>query len=493
MTLLFSLLTFIGLIFLGAVRWVRWLAIVQQKEYRVDRLLAFFITPEGKGELLRLIPDRHSLSRSGLKRPHLTARVAAIGVASIGLILIQAMVALGLYNFNWLLAVAWGVVSLVVLPLVVVLSTFPTWFFAELVTTIQLVAASSKLRRAKPLVIGIGGAYGKTTTKLLLHHILNQHQPTFTTPFSFNTRYSVAKSIATGYHNEQWVIIEYGTYHRGEIKALAKWFPPHLAMETGFTEQHLSLFGSVENIIAAESELAAAVPAESVVFCHAQDKGALAIAQAGVAKSHARIIPYSGEESQVQLRAVTLNELGQLCFSWQGHKVVTKLVGEHYRVNVQGAIAVALHLGVPEKTIVTALNSFTPNQRFIKSYRTKNGALVINDGFAANPQGFLAAMELLQQVHKKQATKNVTLLFGGIVDLGEMSSELHHSFAQAARHVCTQVFYTGDTGRDAFTAGWGKPVVSDKATQLELLKKMDRNNVVLIEGRVPVEIEQMLR
>jgi len=46
------------------IRLLRWLSIVQQKEYRFDRLVLFLKTTQGQEELIRLIPKKSDFSRT---------------------------------------------------------------------------------------------------------------------------------------------------------------------------------------------------------------------------------------------------------------------------------------------------------------------------------------------------------------------------------------------------------------------------------------------
>ena len=67
-------LIFLFLIASFFVRSLRWLGVLQQKEYRMDRLLLYLISSEGIKELFRIIPKKNDFTRTGLKRPKLTAR-----------------------------------------------------------------------------------------------------------------------------------------------------------------------------------------------------------------------------------------------------------------------------------------------------------------------------------------------------------------------------------------------------------------------------------
>ena len=62
------------------IRMLRWFSIIQQKEYRFDRLMLFIKTTQGQRELIRLIPKKSDFSRTGLKRPKITMRILVIAL-----------------------------------------------------------------------------------------------------------------------------------------------------------------------------------------------------------------------------------------------------------------------------------------------------------------------------------------------------------------------------------------------------------------------------
>lgn len=486
-------LTLFPLAMLAVIRWLRWLAFAQQKEYRLDRLVSWLKTDEAGQELRRWWPQPSDFSRRGLKRPRITFRVLTVAVLS-GMI-----VSLGLGTSYWLGGIwaLWfvAIVVYLVLPGVIVLALVPTAVVSELVILSQLRLAARLVKQHQPLIIGIGGCYGKTTTKHLLHQVIKAWKPCFVTPYSYNTRYSVARSILQNYHGEPIMLIEYGTYKRGEIAELASYFPPQLAVETGFTEQHLSLFGSIENILAAEGELAAALPPEGLVFCHAADAGAVRIAEVGVAESGAKIVPYTGDNAQLKLSDVRLDDQGYLQFKWHGEVVKTRLVGRHYEVNVRAALTVAEHLAIPAEVVVTALRDFKPNNRFITSEATKHG-LVIDDGFAVNPAGFQAAIELLKELQARRQPAVTVVAFSGIVDLGPMSGHIHTNMAQQLKNLGCEVWYLGAAGQSDFEAVFGETLRTSRSAVMARVQELQTGSqsvLMLLEGRMPAWLLESLK
>jgi UDP-N-acetylmuramoyl-tripeptide--D-alanyl-D-alanine ligase len=473
MTNLFSVLIFFILLPLFLMRWLRWLAFVQQKEYRIDRMLSFLQSPAGRSELVRIFPKRKDFSRIGLKRPARTTRVLVVAIVSV---LIFLVIVAG----TW-----WSIFSVVLmyllLPCVMIVACLPSAIVAEMLTHSMLKKAQQKFAVHKPKIIGIGGSYGKTSTKHLLAHVLSQKFSVFVTPKSHNTKYSIAKSIVDGFSDQQVALIEYGAYTISEIAYLTTWFPPDMAIETGFTLQHLGLFGSQQNSLLAESELPAAVPEDGLVFCNAADAGAVEICHIGTKGKKTRVFNYSGEDTVVELENPQLNERGELSFVWQKKLVQTKLVGRQYLVNVQGVIAAACAMGLDAAEIFQGLQSFVPSSAYVLTRQLQTGAIFIDDGGTSNPKGFASAIDLA-----KELTRSQNILFcSGIVDLGSESRQVHVDLATHAKSVFQTVVYLGSDGQKEFLEVFGKSLLTTSEEVDALLATINANSLLLIEGRMP--------
>lgn len=464
------------------IRLLRWLAWAQQKEYRVDRLWHFLTSEEGMSELLRLLPQRSDFTRTGLKRPVITLRSSAVGFLS--LILLGYALAAG-YTFNqWWLPLA----IYVLVPALPGSISLITELLKTGLSLMLLFLAKQKLAMRQPRILGITGSYGKTTTRHLIAHVLSQQFTLFTPPKSHNTPLSIAWSILKGYQRQEIVFLEYAAYKQGEIKRLAQWFKPEASIVTGVTEQHLALFGSIDNIIKAKGELIKATSLKGLVFYNGLDANAAKVCEVDASK---KTLPYSGPKSTIILANDRLDDKGRLHFTWQGHEIHTHLVGQHYLETVQAAIAVAKYFQVPEQKIRAALMSFLPTDNYIQVYsHNKQQFLIINDGKTSNPKGFLAALAVLK--YFKDKGKNAVLITSGILDLGPLSESIHHKLAKAAQPVADLVLYTGVDGQHEFKEVFGPKITDHAGTIQSVLDKLNENDVVLIEGNIPVWLMKQL-
>ncbi len=475
------------------IRSLRWFGILQQKEYRFDRIFLFLLSAEGVQELLRFFPQKQDFTRTGLKRPKLTPRSLLLALIFVILTIIYFKVGISLgvtYLLNWypyplwytfLMILTVMLVYLITIPLFALMSALPTTVLAYIQTYKRLLQAQKLIQAHKPTVIGITGSYGKTSTKMLLAHVLEKKHSVFMTPKSYNTKYSVANSVVRGYKGEEIAIIEYAAYKKGEIGELAKWIQPQLALITGLTKQHVGLFGSLEEIISAKAELVASLPKKAVVICNLYDPQTRRIYEAGSDQNRAQLVGVNKYYEKVKIEKVCLNSEGKLQFSWDDTPVKTQIIGEQYIEAIHLVIVTALRFKMTKPEIIAAIESFIPNEKFVLIYALASGVRVVDDGDTSNPKGFSAIISLA----KSMSAQKKVLITPGIVDLGNDSKEIHLKLARQAQKVFDQVVFLGESGKQEFIEVFDSELLTESEQLAEVVSNLESSDLIIIEGRMP--------
>jgi len=465
------------------VRLLRWLAWSQQKEYRLDRIWNFLLSEEGISELTRVVPTKNDFSKTGLKRPVITIRSMMTFFLSLMLLGYTYSLSLNL-SYWWLPFIIYLVV-----PLLPFISSFITETIKFSISFVLLFIAQGKVNKNKPKIIGITGSYGKTATRHLCASVISQKYTVYTPPKSHNTPLSIAWDLIKNYKDQEILFLEFAAYKKGEIKKLAHWFQPDISLITGLTTQHLALFGSIDNIIKAKGELVKATKIDGVVLYNLMDPGAEKICLQDESKKKS---DYSPRNRDTFLKKSSLDSRARLTTYWYDDKLTTNLIGIHHEETISAAISLGLLLEIPKNKIVKGINSFLPENVFTQSYNhPKTNTLIINDGKTTNPKGFRSALEILNQ-YKKQ-NKNTILITGGIVDLGDETESIHLSLARAAKPIVDMVFYTGSDGKAAFKEVFENRMTDHLPTLINLIPKFNEDDVILIEGHIPVQLGNLLK
>ena len=252
-------------------------------------------------------------------------------------------------------------------------------------------------RGLKAKVIGITGSAGKTTTKELLKAFLSQVGKTHATAGNFNNHIGLPLTILNCPDDADFLVVEMGTNHPGEIAALCAIAEPDAGLITNVGTAHLEFFGTQDGI----AEEKGVVGASAKDFFVIGDNNVRLEALKAMCRGEAVVAETSADWMRAALKVV--------------------LPGEHNVSNACIAYAVAERFGVTREQAVAALKGFSlPGARWRKT--EKWGVTFIDDSYNANPDSMIAALDAF--VATPCDGKRVAVL-GDMFELGENALELH--------------------------------------------------------------------
>lgn len=302
-------------------------------------------------------------------------------------------------------------------------------------------AAASTLAGSGARVVAVTGSYGKTTTKLMIAHLLGGTMPTVASPASFNNRMGLARAINEGLAPGTAVFVaEMGTYGPGEIAELCSWMPPDVAAITAIGPVHLERMGSEEAIAAAKREI-------------------LARARVGVLNvDHPLLAAIADEEegrrevtrcSTVDRAATVHADPATGRVTAHGQTVGTFDPGAAHAGNVAVAVGAALAAGAPPGAIGPRLASLpvAPHRQTVAV--GSGGFSIIDDTFNANPAGAAAALARLGGL---EAARRVVVT-PGMVELGRRQFDENRVLGAESARVAGEVVIVGETNRRALVEG----------------------------------------
>jgi UDP-N-acetylmuramoyl-tripeptide--D-alanyl-D-alanine ligase len=305
-------------------------------------------------------------------------------------------------------------------------------------------AARRRIEQVDPLVIAVAGSYGKTSTKHILAHFLEQYGPTLATPKSFNTLMGVSRTINDLLEDRhRTFIVEMDAYAPGEIASICALVRPRHALLTSVGPQHLERFGSVDRIADALYETLDALPAAGFAVVYAGDAATAALATRARAMGR-DVISYGIEGDAVDLDVVAedvqITGSGSR-FTWRWpvaglrHEVTLPLLGRHQVLNVSAGLAAVHRLGLPLEPALTAAVMLAPVDHRLQPVPTGNAITVIDDSYNANPVGVHNGLEVLGELDARQRI----LVTPGLVELGALEDDENRRYGEHAARVCDHV------------------------------------------------------
>ncbi len=270
--------------------------------------------------------------------------------------------------------------------------------------------------------IAITGSNGKTTTKELLHEVLNSTYITYTTKGNLNNHIGIPLTLLSVGMDAEMAVIEMGANHRHEIEGYCKYALPTHGIITNCGKAHLEGFGGIEGVRKAKGELYDFLREHGGTVFLMKDYDYLLEMSKGIK----HVQTYGTADADVEGIAIYNKEMleVQLLKGAGIDTIKTNLVGAYNLPNVLVAVAVGKYFKVPDEKIKAALENYTPsNSR--SQLIVKNGNKIILDAYNANPTSMKAAIENISKINGDKV-----LLLGGMMEMGAESIKEHEELVK---------------------------------------------------------------
>ena len=130
--------------------------------------------------------------------------------------------------------------------------------------------ATAKLQQSGITVIAVTGSYGKTSVKDMLSALIEN---SLSPKGSCNTPLGISQFINnTDLVGYEYLILEFGARKVGDIEELCRLFKPVYGVLTGVCAQHLSTFGTLDNVLKTKCELPKSLPSNGFCVVNASDE-----------------------------------------------------------------------------------------------------------------------------------------------------------------------------------------------------------------------------
>lgn len=337
-------------------------------------------------------------------------------------------------------------------------------------------------------IIGITGSYGKTSVKEFLASILKEKYNILATPENINTSIGIARLILNNLtkHHEIF-IVEMGAYFRGDIKKICNLVHPDIGILTGINESHLEKFKTIENTIKTKFELIEGLPKNGLAlingdnkYCAEQILNMKKIIKPIKCKIklYSLSAPESPSGDSGGARGQSLeNSLKYKVDAEQNIEIVStrlinyqqlensskfviikknirtefeiKLLGRHNILNILPGILVGEKLGLTNEQIKRGVENIKPIPHRLQPIISKNNILVIDDAYNGNPDGVMAAIEVLANFGNRRKI----FVTPGLVEIGESRGEAHKKIGARLTEVADLVLLIQNSNTKFFLQG----------------------------------------
>jgi UDP-N-acetylmuramoyl-tripeptide--D-alanyl-D-alanine ligase len=328
-------------------------------------------------------------------------------------------------------------------------------------------------------VLSITGSNGKTTTKELCRDVLQRKFNVKATAGNLNNHIGVPLTILSTDSEIEFLIVEMGANHQGEIDALCKIAEPDYVMITNIGKAHLEGFGGIEGIKKGKSEMYRhAAVHHKKIFINTDDEVLMSLLP-----ENADTINYSAT-----LLAKLKDEKPFITFEYYGSTHSTQLYGSYNISNIAFAIAAGEYFGVDPKDISSAISNYIPENNRSQITKQKSNT-IIKDAYNANP----TSMKFSIESFAKLEASNKILILGDMLELGSHTAEEHSAIIHLTKQlILNDVIFIGKNFSEVKDEQHGVYFENVQAAKSYFEKRDITNTTILLKGSRGIAVEKLL-
>ncbi len=345
-------------------------------------------------------------------------------------------------------------------------------------------------------IIAVCGSNGKTTTKEMIAALLSEKFNVLKTYQNFNNRIGVPLMLFQLNDSYEIAVLELGTNTPGEISILSEITMPEFALITNIGKEHLEELIDIDGVELEETSIFAKIRGRGLAFINNDDERLKRYIM--ILDKYIRF----GTDSESELKAkITLNNLQnpeiEFTHSKGNFTVNMNTYGYASALNAIAATSVALYFEIEDEKLKNVLESFKPltgNGYARMSIENRNGRIIINDCYNANPSSMMVALSSL----KLMDSNNVKFaVLGDMRELGDAAESEHISILNEAIASADFVVITGIEFEKAYLklSDFKEKVIffSDKN---EIIKYLNSNSnvddIILVKGSRGMKMEDVI-
>jgi UDP-N-acetylmuramoyl-tripeptide--D-alanyl-D-alanine ligase len=386
------------------------------------------------------------------------------------------------------------------------------------------------LSRMQPKIVAITGSIGKTSTKDAIFTAFSGSARVRKSDKSYNSDVGVPLTILglknpgmnpvmwlmTVYEGAlvalfakeypEWLVLEIGADHPGDIKRITSWLKPDASVLTAVPDVpvHVEFFASMKQVLAEKRKLVEARKPKGTAIIFADTPGTAAVAEA--TKGTVFTYGYARDAYVRIVSADVMYDAGmprgmKFTFVTPRHTYHIPLhgtLGAHHAYPIAAGIAFAESHAVTPELIEQRFSTHEAPYGRMHLVRGMNDSLIVDDSYNASPDAMKAAL---------LAIKNVTVpgkkiaILGDMNELGKHTTTAHTECGELAG---TSVDYVATFGARAKTIGdaarekLGEDRVHEfKAGEWKALSQwlqgiLQKGDIVLVKGSQLTRLERIV-
>lgn len=328
--------------------------------------------------------------------------------------------------------------------------------------------ARKVLQKYQPLIVGITGSVGKSSTKEAVALVLAVAYTVRKADGNYNNEIGIPLTVigaeSGGSSFFRWIgvffrwlfvmifpvrypevlVLEMGIDRPGDMDFLLEFIPVRIGIVTQISSSHIEFFGTLGNIAKEKGKLISALPEDGIAILNADDKRTEKMRE----KTKAKVLTYGFEEGAdvhadnfVFHRQAKRAEGLSFKVNFDGKTVplrLPKVVAKHHIPSALAALSLGVALKLNPVAAIEALEKFEPLPGRLRLLPGRENTYLLDDTYNASPASTRAALEVMKEL---MAPRKVAIL-GDMLELGPESDHEHAQLSSAVKDSGVDVVVT---------------------------------------------------
>jgi UDP-N-acetylmuramoyl-tripeptide--D-alanyl-D-alanine ligase len=413
--------------------------------------------------------------------------------------------------------------------------------FRSFVVAILTWEAQLALKRYQPKIIAVTGSAGKTSTKDAIFAVLSDGKSVRKNQKSYNSEFGVPLTIlglesgwdspwrwflnivkgawvvASGAKYPETLILEVGADHPGDIRAIARWLRPDIAVITSIPDipVHVEFFNSPQALANEKKQLAKYMKSDGILIINGDDMHTKQIIQEyssaavsfGFESENAFVAADAGiqydefPDPEKKSRAARKKPVGMHFYCEHSNaRIPVSLYGALGKPRIYAALAalaVAESMGVALESAAEALKKTIPPAGRMRIIDGIKGSVIIDDTYNSAPASAAAALDTLKDI---KGYKHKIAVLGDMLELGRFSKDAHVEVGKRAARSASMIVTVGLRARAIAETALDLGIPGDSVRQYEqgesaragkeLESILDKHTIVLIKASQSIRLEK---
>ncbi len=335
-------------------------------------------------------------------------------------------------------------------------------------------------------IVGITGSVGKTTAKEMIASVLGVKYSVLKTDRNYNNQLGVPLTLSRIQRDHDIAVVEMGISKINDMDLLGELVRPETGVFTSIGKAHLEYLKDLDGVFREKTKMLNYMGDEAVAVVNGDDPMLRKISFRGDV-----IRCGTDEQNDIKAENIKFTSDGRTVFNIAGsfriNDVVINSFGMHYVSDALLSAAVGNRYGLSGDDIKEGIATFKNIGRRGDIIR-KNGFLIIDDSYNANPESVRSAIDSMLLLPGRHIC-----ILGDMLELGQDENALHYEIGRYAAEKGIEIMFTCGPLASKINDGFGSGRhFDDKASLIgEIRDILREDDIVLIKASRGMRFEKI--